>query len=130
MKKIIIGLILISFALTNPAFASLSWTCPNCGETFYFDSRDSQHMNDWSEIHLAACRGGSSSSSSYDSSYSAPRGRPTLAGAFLLGGLVGGTLGGIAGLAYSSQPDLLAYVAAGAFVGMVFTGLLWIVSEE
>ena len=132
MKRIIVVLILISyvFTFTIPAYASLSWTCSNCGQTYYFDDRDSDYMNNWIPIHENACRGGSSSSYSSDSSYSSGSHRPSsVQGAFLLGGLVGGTLGGIVGLAYSSQPDLLAYVAAGAFIGAIAVGLLWIVSE-
>ena len=130
MNKIIAALILISFVFTGPAYASLSWTCDNCGQTYYFDNRDSEYMNNWIPIHLNACRGDSSSSYSSDSSYSSGSHRPSsVEGAFLLGGLVGGTLGGIVGLAYSSQPDLLVYVAAGAFIGAIAVGLLWIVSE-
>lgn len=81
-------------------------------------------MNSWIESHKAACWGEGSGSTDY-----AYHGRPTLAGAFLLGGLAGGILGGIYGMVYA-EPDMLAYAAAGAFLGAVAIGLLWIVSEE
>lgn len=128
MNRIIISLILISFVITGPAYATLSWTCTKCGSTFDFDPRDTSYMNEWCNHHYSVCKGpGTYTDSPMD--YSAPRGRPTFGGALLLGGLVGGILGGLYGMVYA-EPDMLAYAAAGAFLGCVGTGLLWIVSEE
>jgi hypothetical protein len=128
MNRIITCMVLILIVVTSPAFASLSWTCPNCGETFYFDPRDEDYMNNWIPIHLNACRGGSSSSSSDNSSYSKPYVRPSFGGALLLGSMAGGILGGLYGLVYA-EPDMWAYAIGGALVGAAFTGVLWTVSE-
>ena len=122
MKKFITVLILLSFVFANPVYASLSWTCPNCGQTYYFDSRDADHMERWTANHLSVCRG--DGPTDYE-----PRGRGTLPGYVFLGGIAGGMLGGIYGLAYS-QPEMWSYAAAGAFLGGVAMGLLWIVSAE
>jgi hypothetical protein len=128
MNRIIIIFILISFAFTCPAFASLSWTCPNCGQTFYFDDRDQDYMNSWIPIHLDACRGGSSSSSSSDPSYNTPHGRPSFEGSLLIGGLAGGVLGGVFALAFA--PDAMwGWAIGGSVIGAGFTGLLWWASE-
>ena len=124
MNRLLTCMVLISIVVASPAFASLSWTCPNCGQTFYFDPRDEDYMNRWIPIHLDACRGGSSSSS-YDSSY---HGRPSFEGALLLGGLAGGILGGLYGLVYA-EPDMWVYAIGGSVIGAAFTGLLWWAGE-
>jgi len=124
MNRIIVILILICYAFANPAFASLSWTCPNCGETFYFDDRDYNYMQSWKDIHLNACRGGGSSS--YDSSSSTYHGRPSFEGSLLIGGLAGGILGGVFGLAFG---DMVSWGFGGAIIGAGLMGLLWWASE-
>jgi hypothetical protein len=122
MNRIITCLILISVVMTSPAFASLSWTCPNCGQTYYFDDRDSDYMNNWIPIHLDACRGGSSSSSSTDKPYV----RPSFEGALLLGGMAGGVLGGVFGLVYGEP---WSWAIGGAVIGAGITGVVWWASE-
>lgn len=122
LKKIII--IILLFTLIFPSLAypsSLSWTCPNCRQTFQFDPRDQGYMDSWIANHQSVCGGGG------EVTEYRPRVRMSLPGYLFIGGIAGGMLGGIYGLAYA-QPEMLSYAAAGAFLGAIFTGLLWVVS--
>jgi len=38
------------------------WTCPYCGKTFQFDSRDDNYRSRWIGLHLSVCGGRNSSS--------------------------------------------------------------------
>lgn len=44
--------VLLTFAPGNAM--ALSWTCPRCGQTFRFDSRDKAYLSNFSSNHLAA----------------------------------------------------------------------------
>ncbi|MBU1862176.1 MAG: M48 family metalloprotease [Candidatus Omnitrophica bacterium] len=59
---LVCGICICLFSL--PAYA-LSWTCPNCGQTFNFASSDSAHRNNFAQRHSAACGSSSSSGGGY-----------------------------------------------------------------
>lgn len=124
MKKLIIMGLLISTFFSGIAYAaSLTWYCRNCGQTFYFDPRDTSYMNSWIANHQAVCGRGGDSTETRQIDWS----RVSLPGYLFLGGLVGGTLGGLYGLAYA-QPEMWAYAGLGAFLGGIFMGLIWVVN--
>lgn len=56
VRKRVVGPVLVLLLVGVTFAASLSWRCPNCGQTFRFDRRHAEHMRAFKERHTAVCR--------------------------------------------------------------------------
>src|SRR5713226_2043101 len=75
MRKLyrVIFVVVAMLCLWNGIACAGSWTCPNCHQTFPYDSRDAARITGtWIPIHLNACRGRGGGGATYGGGYNNP----------------------------------------------------------